>query len=737
MRKKTAKVIFQTLLVSSFFLLAFFITSVASAQNNTSINEQSLNIKYPVAELGGCQDEAVCKAYCDKGENMEACVSFAEKNGLMPKEEAERARKFSQIQTQGGLGGCKNKNECESYCSDVSRIDECVAFAEKNGLMSERELKEAKQVQNAVKNGVTQPGSCKNKKECDAYCGNPDNMEECLAFAEKAGLVSGEELADAKKVLPLMKKGEMPGKCKTKDACDAYCKDTSHANECADFAVKAGFMKPEEAEIFKKTGGKGPGGCDSKESCDAFCQNSENQQTCFNFGKENGLIPQEDLNRMEEGKQKFQEGLKMAPPEALSCIQSVVGPEKFAKMQTGGFLPDKNLGEQIRSCFEKNVPAGPGGCKSKEECDAFCSDRNNQETCFNFAKKNNLISEEQIQQMEQQRKEGNNQAGNMLNNAPTEVVSCLKEKLGEERFSKMQSGSFMPDRGTGDIMKSCFESFRPEQPRENQLNNNQPGQMQNSGPQGQPTSGFVGPGGCTDPNSCQNFCADEKNKEECVNFQSGQKNSLQPGMENLNQPMNIKKGEEEQFNQGQPGQFIQPGKPGEQNFQIENKQKLEQRPNMPINERKILNELKPGTNNSFSNDGQFIKVQQFEQENMMNQGGVQINNQNVPNNQIQQQEQTVVSPGINVTNQQIFQQQQNGGGMGPSPSTIDQPMFQQQQQPFSNPTSDFGSPTVSPNIQPQPSSAPAPNTVAPPPQERIGEVGGAALPTLWSLLFGR
>ena len=59
-------------------------------------------------------------------------------------------------------------------------------------------------------------------------------------------------------------------------------------------------------------------------------------------------------------------------------------------------------------------------------------------------------------------------------------------------------------------------------------------------------------------------------------------------MENLNQPMNIKKGEEEQFNQGQPGQFIQPGKPGEQNFQIENKQKLEQRPNMPINERKIL-----------------------------------------------------------------------------------------------------------------------------------------------------
>jgi len=444
------------------------------------------------------------------------------------------------------------------------------------------------------------------------------------------------------------------------------------------------------------------------------------------------------LNRMEEGKQKFQEGLKMAPPEALSCIQSVVGPEKFAKMQTGGFLPDRNLGEQIRSCFEKNVPAGPGGCKSKEECDVFCSDQNNQETCFGFAKEHNLIPEEQIQQMEQQRKEGNNQAGNMLNNAPTEVVSCLKEKLGEERFSKMQSGSFMPDRGTGDIMKSCFEYFRPEQPQGNQQNNNQPGQMQNSGSQGQPTSGFVGPGGCTDPNSCQNFCADENNKEECANFQSRQGNSLQPGMENLNQPINIKKGEEEQFNQGQPGQFIQPGKPGEQNFQIENKQKLEQRPGMPINERKILNELKPDTNNTFSNDGQFIKVQQFEQEKMMDQRGMQIDNQNVIKNQIQRQEQERImlrpGTGVNTTDQPTFQQQQERIVVSPGINVTNQQILQQQ--PSSNPTSGFGSPTVSPGIQPQPSSAPAPNTITPPPQERIGEVGGAALPTLWGLLFG-
>ena len=39
----------------------------------------SEDIQYPVKELGNCQDEKECRTYCDKPENMDACVTFAKK----------------------------------------------------------------------------------------------------------------------------------------------------------------------------------------------------------------------------------------------------------------------------------------------------------------------------------------------------------------------------------------------------------------------------------------------------------------------------------------------------------------------------------------------------------------------------------------------------------------------------------------------------------------------------------
>src|SRR3989344_4240166 len=36
------------------------------------------DIVYPVAELGNCQNEQECRAYCDDSENIAQCVAFAE-----------------------------------------------------------------------------------------------------------------------------------------------------------------------------------------------------------------------------------------------------------------------------------------------------------------------------------------------------------------------------------------------------------------------------------------------------------------------------------------------------------------------------------------------------------------------------------------------------------------------------------------------------------------------------------
>ncbi len=413
-------------LLASIFLsisaiaLAFLINNaIAQSENGTKSG-----IQYPVKELGNCVDERACRTYCDKSSNNEVCLDFAEKHGLMSTQEIETARKFLEAGT--GPGECKTREACETYCDAVAHIDECVAFAEKNGLMPPAELEEAKKVQAAIARGVKAP-ACGGKRQCDAYCSDPANMEECITFAQEAGFMPPAELEESKKVLAAIKKGAKPPPCRGKDECDVYCSQEEHFDACLDFALAAGFMDPKEAEMAKKTKGKGPGGCRSKESCDAFCQQEGNMTTCAQFAYENGMMTKEEFEMMKK---------------------------------TGG--------------------KGPGGCKSKEECQNLCDNPDNQETCFNFAKENGMIPEGDIKRMEQ----GKQQVKDSLQNIPAEVSSCLESSIGAEAVAKFKSGEAMPPKNLGDKMRNCFESYRPQGPEGNVPGNMAPGtdRMPGSGP---------------------------------------------------------------------------------------------------------------------------------------------------------------------------------------------------------------------------------------------------------------
>lgn len=147
-------------------------------------------IAYPVAELGNCADQASCKAYCDKPANIDTCLSFAEKNNLMSKDEIKKAKNFK----KGGMtgpGGCKGKDECKTYCSNSDHMDECITFAEKNGMMSGEQLDEAKKVRGAISRGI-KPPACGTKETCDTYCSSPEHVEECVKFGEDAGMINKE-----------------------------------------------------------------------------------------------------------------------------------------------------------------------------------------------------------------------------------------------------------------------------------------------------------------------------------------------------------------------------------------------------------------------------------------------------------------------------------------------------------------------------------------------------------------
>ncbi|MEK7620432.1 MAG: hypothetical protein AAB413_04325, partial [Patescibacteria group bacterium] len=320
----------------TFFIVALGI--FAAFQASASLED----VTYPVAELGNCASQDECFAYCGVAENYDACISFAEANELLEEEEIETYRTAEEALAQnGGPGGCTDQTSCESYCADVTHLEECLTFASENGLMSEEELGEAQQVLTALESGLSLPGGCSNQESCDAYCGDMAHMEECIAFASAAGMMSEEELVQAEAMLEILEAGGTPGGCTSQETCDAYCGDEANIEECLNFAVSAGMMTAEEAEQAREMGSKGkpedfvgPGGCNSEESCRAYCEQEVNREECDSFFGDSGEAPE------------------------------------------GNEYDDS---EDSRDSF-----VGPGGCVGEEACMSYCSDAANQETCASF-----------------------------------------------------------------------------------------------------------------------------------------------------------------------------------------------------------------------------------------------------------------------------------------------------------------------------------------------------------------
>jgi hypothetical protein len=402
----------KTKLFIALGFLVLGLTGQALAQEETFAN-----VQYPVAELGFCQDKASCRSFCDQQKNKETCLDFAQKNNLMSEDEVEKAKRFLAI-GEKGPGNCEGAKECEAFCSNSDHIEECITFAEENnlippeelaqarkardairrgfkpppcggkeqceaycdqpehmeecivfgkeaGFIQDKELEDAQKMLSAIKRGVNPP-PCRGKQACDQYCSEPENMESCMTFAMEAGFMTEKEKVDAQKMLMALKKGFRPPNCRGKEECDVYCQQEEHLEECTNFAQAAGFITPEQAALTRKTKGKGPGGCRGEQECEAFCQNQANEAICFNFARENGLIPEEELRKMDEARQMFLDSLNQAPPEVRECLNNIVDSEVIEKIRNGSIMPPSGIGEQMGQCYEKMIiqeqlsfPQGP------------------------------------------------------------------------------------------------------------------------------------------------------------------------------------------------------------------------------------------------------------------------------------------------------------------------------------------------------------------------------------------
>lgn len=491
MKKETSFLVYLACLVCLFILGANFCLSKAKAQT-----DPFANLAYPIAELGDCADRGACKAFCANSENRAPCLDFAQAKNLLPKRDIEIGRKMLDLGEAEGPGGCLGMEECKNYCDEITNLKECIMFAEKNGLLPEEEMREAKKVIAAIDRGLTPP-PCRGKSECDIYCSEASHMEECLSFGEAAGLIPQEELGNAKKMLQAIKAGVVPLPCRGKDECDvfcsspenmaqcmefalaagfmpeqemvqarkmldvikqgikppnckgeaecqAYCQEETHFAECVNFAEAMGDMKPEDAERARKTGGKGPGGCKGEAECQNFCNNPENGQACLEFAVMMGEMSQEEAQRILEGNQN----------------------QTNQNMENRGPL--------------QNMPTGPGGCQSPEECKNFCSNPANQQECANFAGQT---------------------GGTMPGPQPGQPMPPAGEQpqnyQGPQQYQMPQEGGNMPQPQTikmpGDYPTSNFnpemQNQMPQQPQgQGQF---APLEGQNYGPQ--PKEGFAPP----------------------------------------------------------------------------------------------------------------------------------------------------------------------------------------------------------------------------------------------------
>lgn len=346
------ELIYSTLILATGVIVAYLVAVVPALAQNGGPPE--IDFDFPVAELGNCESEAECKQYCSDVSHLDACLTFAEAHGLMSQREIAEARRFSRIDFDGP-GGCTTNEECEAYCDDITHINECIAFAEEHDILPPEDLEEARAVRAAIERGV-QPPACKSKRECDSYCQAPDHMRECIAFGEASGFLKGRELEDAKRILGAIEKGVAPLPCREKEECDLYCAEEENFQKCIDFGEAAGFMSPEEAAMARKTGGKGPGECSSKEECEAFCQNPSNNEICFAFAREHDLIPQEEIQKMENWRADFRSKFESAPPEAAECLRTTIGIEAIEKFAYGVRPSPRDMGDKMHACFDQFKP---------------------------------------------------------------------------------------------------------------------------------------------------------------------------------------------------------------------------------------------------------------------------------------------------------------------------------------------------------------------------------------------
>ncbi|MCM2339295.1 MAG: hypothetical protein NDI62_02460 [Burkholderiales bacterium] len=234
------------------------------------------------------------------------------------------------------------------------------------------------------------------------------------------------------------------GSCKDKIDCANFCSKTVNMVACVNYAEEKKLLTGEDLRVSKAVAkrvaeGTTPGGCKSEEECKNFCSlKVENIKECVVFADELKIIPEKDLLEAKKILKALEDGAEM-----------------------------------------------PGSCKTKMECENYCSITSHIDECLNFAEKSEILSKEDLQEAKK--------VSSFLKEGKT-PGKCQNKKECEDFCSKevnfSECVSFAEISGL--ISKEDAEIAKK--------------------------SGGVGPGGCKSKKECEDFCNKEDNIDLCSSF---------------------------------------------------------------------------------------------------------------------------------------------------------------------------------------------------------------------------
>lgn len=321
-----------------------------------------------------------------------------------------------------------------------------------------------------IKFPVAELGNCGSVEECKVFCDDAANVQACLSWAKENGFVKEEPRSAGGdqfegRAREVLARDAGPGGCKSFEECDAFCSQPQNADACFAFAKEHNLAPVEELRKIEKRAG--PGGCGSQKECDNFCRTPENSATCINFAVKEGKISQEEADFMVEQMKEFGGPKRIGPPRGI---------------EPRGPQPPQIDVEKAKKLLE--TEGGPGGCKTMDECDAFCGTPGNDATCMQFAVDHGLMPAAEI---ERAKKIMNVEGPGGCRGRECESY-CQNPEHGEECVDFAIKQGFMDPQEAEQAKKFLKLAKEP------------------------------GPGGCAGRAACDEFCSRPENGEACFTF---------------------------------------------------------------------------------------------------------------------------------------------------------------------------------------------------------------------------